>query len=304
MPKPRVSLQKRIAEEVSRTVSPREGVLAARAMRMLATHAGPGEKAFLCLSAHNLEEAFVARGISDATIRRYLSTICWIYEIATRWDLIRKNPAAEIVPPKVPPLHPDFSVDSTLADIVIAHCSAAVRLDSTRRIAFRTLSKLALVYVVSSGAFLAEVTEIRCKDLHSDGLVVGRKYRKRKLFLSKEALVALRKYRSVRQSGTALHGDAALFVTESGKPTYFGLVWKLLNKVIKEAGVAEFGLTPAKLQRSSVRSVADAELDWLVAFSMGGYREIPNITLKPYTTDELAEFIDRFHPMSSSREAR
>jgi hypothetical protein len=79
------------------------------------------------------------------------------------------------------------------------------------------------------------------------------------------------------------------------------LVWKLLNKVIEEAGVAELGITPAKLQRASVKFVADTELDWLAAAPCGGYRKIPKLQLRPYTAAELAGFIDRFHPMSSDR---
>jgi hypothetical protein len=195
------------------------------------------------------------------------------------------------------PNYPDFSIDSSLVDTVIAHCWTAVQLRGTCRIAFRTLLKLALVYAVSSGAFLAEVPKILCGDLSSDGLVVGRHSRERKLFLSSDGLTALQAYRSIREAGTSLPGDAALFVTEAGKPTYVKLVWKLLNKVIEEAGVAELGLTPAKLHRASVKFVADTELDWLAAAPFGGYRTIPKLELRPYTAGELARFIDRFHPM-------
>jgi hypothetical protein len=42
-------------------------------------------------------------------------------------------------------------------------------------------------------------------------------------------------------------------------------------------------------------------LDWDTAAHFGGYRKIPVVEAKPYTAEELASFIDRFHPMSSVR---
>jgi site-specific recombinase XerD len=303
MQQPLPPLQERIVAEIERTVSAGEAVVAARTMRMLATYAGPGECAFLALSAHDLEQMFVKRGYRDTTVRRILSTLLRIYGVAVAWNLISENPAAAVRRPKMIPNYTDFNIDSSLVDIVIEHCSTAVELRGTRRIAFRTLLKLAFVYVVSSGAFVAELPKIRCGDLSSDGLVVGGNSRKRKLFLSSDALTSLQNYLSIRSSGILPPDGAPLFVTEAGKPTYVKLVWKLVNKVIKEAGAAELGLTPAKLQRASVKFVADTDVGWLAAASFGGYRSMPKLHLRPYTAGELAKIIDRFHPMSSDRGA-
>lgn len=112
-------------------------------------------------------------------------------------------------------------MDQSLVDELIAYCWSALRLHASPREAFRTLLKLALVYALSSGAFLSELPAVRCDDLSSDGLVVGRGSRKRKLYLSSDAAIALRNYRSVRISAIQGRRDAALlFVTESGKARF------------------------------------------------------------------------------------
>jgi hypothetical protein len=40
------------------------------------------------------------------------------------------------------------------------------------------------------------------------------------------------------------------------------------------------------------------------AFAVHGYRSIPHIKLEPYSPGELAEFVDRLHPMSADRASR
>ncbi|MET3299224.1 tyrosine-type recombinase/integrase [Bradyrhizobium diazoefficiens] len=299
------TVQQRVAAEIARTVSEREAILAAREMRRLANHCRSPKGNFLKLSRQDLEVILTNRGTSDSTNRRCLQIIRRIYDVAVHLRMIRENPAASITRPRYKQTRPDYSVDQSLVDELIAYCWRALRLHDSPLEAFRTLLKLALVYALSSGAFLSELPAVRCDDLLSDGLVVGRGSRKRRLYLSSDAAIALRNYRSVRISTIQGRRDAVLlFVTESGKAIYFKLVWKLLDKVIQKAGVGDLGLTPAKLQRASVKLLADNDLDWLDAFAVHSYRSIPNIKLKPYSSDELAEFVDRLHPMSADRASR
>ena len=298
------TVQQRIAAEIARTVGEREAILAAREMRRLANHCRSPKGNFLKLSRQDLEVILTNRGTGNSTNRRCLQIIRRIYDVAVHLRMIRENPAASITRPKYKQTRPDYSVDQSLVDELIAYCWSALRLHNSPLVAFRTLLKLALVYALSSGAFLSELPAVRCDDLLSDGLVVGRGSRKRRLNLSSDAAIALRNYRSVRIATIQGRRAVLLFVTKSGKAIYFKLVWKLLDKVIHKAGVGDLGLTPAKLQRASVKLLADNDLDWLDAFAVHGYRGIPNVKLKPYSSDELAEFVDRLHPMSADRPSR
>lgn len=292
------SLQQEIIDEIRRGVSAGEAVVAASAMKILTEHAGDMPNSFLSLTAGDIEEMFRQRGTSDVTKARQMSTLWWIFETARIRGLVLANPIERVARPVVEPRKPDFKVDDVVVDAIIAHCADSLTLPASKSRRALLLLRLATLYVVTFGGFLTEVEDVLAQDICPDGLVVGRQTpRERKLLISAEGVSALRDYRSMRTISATAPQPERLFANTKGYPVDIKLVWYHLREVIKAAGYDHRKLSPAKLHRAPIASIAESELGWEPAIAAGGYRTIPAVD-KVYSPETLAWYVDRYHPMN------
>lgn len=291
-------LQQEIIDEVRSKVSNGEAIVAASGMKILNEYAEEMQIGFLSLSTDGIELMFRKRGTSDVTKARQISTLWWIFEIARFRGLVLANPIEPIARPRVDKRRPDFQVDNAVVDSIIAHCASSLAAAASELRRARLLLRLALLYVVTFGGFLAEIEDVFADDICSDGLIVGRQtQRERKLRISADGVAALQDYRSTRTIGPDAPQPERLFANKHGDPLEIKLVWRHLREVIKAAGYDHRELSPAKLHRAPIGSIAESELGWEPAIAAGGYRHIPAVD-KFYSPEKLAWYIDRFHPMN------
>ena len=253
---------------------------------------------FLSLSTDDIELMFRQRGTSDVTKARQISTLWWIFETARFRGLVPANPIGQIARLQVEKKRPDFQVDNAIVDSIIAHCAGSLTLAASELRRARLLLRLAVLYVVTFGGFLAEIEAILADDICWDGLIVGRRTpRERKLLISADGVAALQNYRSTRTVDPDAPQPERLFANKHGKPLEIKLVWRHLREVIKAAGYDHRELSPAKLHRAPIGSIAESELGWEPAIVAGEYLNIPAVD-KFYSPEKLAWYIDRFHPMN------
>jgi len=264
-----LQLQQEIIDEIRHKVSKGEAIVAASGMKILNEYAEEMQIGLLSLSTDDIELMFRKRGTSDVTKARQMSTLWWIFETARLRGLVPANPIQEIARPRVQKKQPDFYVDNAVVESIIAHCANSLTPAASHLRRVRSLLRLAVLYVVTFGGFLAEIGDVLADDICSDGLIVGRQTpRERKLLMSADGVAALQEYRSIRIVGPDAPQPERLFANRDGNPLEIKLVWRHLREVIKAAGHDHRELSPAKLHRAPIGSIAESELGWESALAV------------------------------------
>jgi site-specific recombinase XerD len=292
-----MTLRERIVDQIALTISDEEAYNANVCLGLLITHFSTSLHRFLSATSEELAEFLTCRGNAATTVARRLSTLRNIFSVLLQWGLIAENPAIGVARPAIAEKASDFDVPAALVDRLIG-IQKAVAERVRKALAYTEQLTLALIYLVASGAFLAEIEALVIQDLRRDHITVGRGTpRERLIWLSSDAEAAIN---AVVHAGRPLPPDpnSPLLVNRFGLTVDTQIAWNMLQRAIVRADMAQMGLTPGKIHRSAAASLLECGLGWNIARHPSKYLRIPSLLSKP-PFEKLEEAVERYHPLES-----
>jgi site-specific recombinase XerD len=245
------------------------------------------------------------RGVANTSIERLLWTLRTIYEALRAGKYVESNVAYEVVRPSQCRTPIDFTVDLQTIDKVIQFQAQVCSVGSSSTFdRFIQARRLAILHVnADCGALCAEISCLARADILPNGQIILGKdtIRERALKLPIEANLALQHYLDERSKNAAINCE---YVFVSGRRPFQRLAVKNVAKeiaaAIRAAGVPSTCLTPRKSRRAAGVAAAQAGLGWPVVLRALGYRKGPVLKTASVTVSELANLLNRYHPLGRS----
>ncbi|MCP5141263.1 MAG: tyrosine recombinase XerC [Gammaproteobacteria bacterium] len=232
-------------------------------------------------------------GAAPRSVQRFLSTLRTFFDYLLREGVLTANPAQGVSAPKVRRALPhvmDVDQISRLLD---------VRDDDPLLIRDRAL--LELMY--SSGLRLSELTGLNLADLDlrdATVTVLGKGAKTRVLPVGREAIAAIRRWRTVR-AGLAKPDETALFVNARGRRLGNSGVQKRLRELGIRQGV-DGPLHPHALRHSFATHMLESSGDLRAVQELLGHANISTTQIYTHLDfQHLAEVYDKAHPRARGK---
>ena len=182
-----------------------------------------------------IQFGFSLKGAAPLTVRRRYGCLASFFGFLEDMDYIRKSPARRLPLPKVPLTVP-----------VYLSAGQAQRLIEA---ADKPWPRALIVTLLSTGIRCSETVGISLDDLDSENrqlLINGKGSKQRVVPLHDGAVAAISDY-LVNRPQTTSH---RLFVSRKGNPLLRWAVNRILDRVVRAAGLEGQGITPHKLRHS------------------------------------------------------
>jgi integrase/recombinase XerD len=230
-------------------------------------------------------------GQRPSTQARKVAAIRSFYGFALREELANRDVAALLDAPKAGSYLPDVLSAESVASILDAPPS-----DSP--VGIRDRAILELLY--ACGLRVSELTGLDTDRLDLPGLqvrVIGKGNRERRVPMGDEARERIHRYLAgPRQTWTAGHPSAAVFVSQRGVRLARESVWRLVRRWAAAAGV-EARVTPHTFRHSFATHLLEGGADLRVVQTLLGHASISTTQLYTHLTGErLREVYARAHP--------
>jgi integrase/recombinase XerC len=176
------------------------------------------------------------KGAAPLTLRRKYACIASLFGFLQDMGYVQANPAHRLPLPKVTQPVPVFLTEETAQQLIAA--------------ANRPWQKALVVLLLSTGIRRTEAATITLDDLDLEQrqvLIRGKGGKERVVPLAEQAVEALQEYLKHRVETTSRH----LFVSANGGHAIQGrIVNRILNRIIRRAGLEGQGITPHKLRHT------------------------------------------------------
>ena len=176
------------------------------------------------------------KGAAPLTLRRKYACIASLFGFLQDMGYVQANPAHRLPLPKVTQPVPVFLSEETAQQLIAA--------------ARKPWQKALVILLLSTGIRRTEVVTITLEDLDLEQrqvLIRGKGGKERVVPLAEQAVEAIREYLKHRVKTTSRH----LFVSANGGHAIQGrIVNRILNRIIRRAGLEDQGITPHKLRHT------------------------------------------------------
>jgi len=293
-----MTLRQRIVDEIARTISRTEAYNANVCLGLLIAHFNECANAFLSATSEQLTHFLTSRENTASTVARRHSTLRIIFSILLKWGLIDEDPSVDVKRPLIAERAPDFGTPA-LVDKLISRQKDIVERASPET-AYAEQLTLALIHLVASGVFLAEIGALVVRDLGENQISAGRgTHRARPVWLSSSAQVAINVSVHARRPLPPDPNSPLLISSRFGVALSTQVVWTILQRAIVRTGLAGRGLTPAKIHRSATADLIDRGLGWQVARNPSKYKTLRLTRGRP-PFENLEAAIERNHPLENA----
>jgi integrase/recombinase XerD len=225
---------------------------------------------------------------ATSSISRGLVTIKVLFRFLKREGLITDNVALYLETPKLWQLIPE-----------VLSCSEVERLisqpDPEKPLGSRDRAIIELLY--SSGLRVSEVATIGIYDIDDTFVrVFGKGSKERLVPIGKKALQAIDHYLIHVRGQTDSQLMKNLFVSKSGKPMDRIVIWRMIKKYAKLAGITK-NISPHTLRHSFATHLLDNGADLRVIQDMLGHSSISSTDRYTHVSrTQLQKAFNEFHP--------
>ena len=223
-----------------------------------------------------------------SSVCRALVTIKVLFRFLKRENMIDDNVALYLEIPKLWQLIPEV-----LSYEEVERLLSKPNPDSS--LGARDHAILELLY--SSGLRVSEVTTLGIYDVDDTYVrVFGKGSKERLVPIGKKALSAIDHYLHQVRSAFDSQEMKNLFVTKSGKPMDRILIWRMIKKYARLAGISK-NISPHTLRHSFATHLLDNGADLRVIQDMLGHASISSTDRYTHISrTHLQEAFDKFHP--------
>ncbi len=233
---------------------------------------------------------------APATINRFVSSVRSLFAYCRNFHYIKINPAFELKSVKQPKHLPRFMT----SDEVDKLCAQPVKYE----LLWQTRDHALFELLYSTGCRLSEVVLLREKDFDSDyssAIVTGKGSKERRVYLEKDARLAVKLYIQDKRKRFPDSKEEHLFVNWRGKAlSNRGIAW-----IIKRYSGAEgtkHHVNPHAFRHTFATAMLSAGADIRLVQELLGHSSIS--TTQRYThinTDRLIEMYNKAHPHGGSK---
>ncbi|MDD5583526.1 MAG: site-specific tyrosine recombinase XerD [Candidatus Omnitrophica bacterium] len=229
--------------------------------------------------------------ISPISISRLLSTLKSFHKFLLREKITTNDPTDLIESPKLEKKIPSF--------LDFEEVNRILKVPNLRDVhGIRDRAILEIMY--ASGLRVTEAATLKLSDINADvGFVKckGKGSKERIVPLGRVALDFLQKYlNEARPKLLSKKVSITLFLAQGGRPLSRQSIWKMIKKVVKDAGIKK-RVSPHTLRHSFATHLLERGADLRSVQEMLGHASI--ITTQVYThvnKTRLKEIHTRFHP--------
>jgi integrase/recombinase XerC len=165
-----------------------------------------------------------------STIQRKLSSLRTFYKFLEREMLIESNPTLQVKAPKVPKRLPVFVEDFSMQSLLDSANVFEADFEGLR-------DRVVLELLFGTGIRLAELVGLNETDLNTYEQtirVLGKRSKERIIPVNVSLMKLLKEYLSEKGKLNLQNLSSALIVTSEGKPPYPKLIYRIVNKYLRE----------------------------------------------------------------------
>lgn len=255
--------------------------------------------------------AHLATKFSKKSIARKISAIRNFHVFLVRENLASKQPAADLLTPKLPKKLPDIlAVEeiNLMFDLLESNLSVGIgesdRNKKTRALASRDLCILEVMY--GAGLRISEVTALDVQNIeYETGFIrckgKGSKYRI--VPIMTEAITRLTEYlEEYRPLLASTKTSSALFMNSRGGRLSRTSCWKIIKRTSALAGIKK-RITPHTIRHSFATHLLENGADLRSVQELLGHASISTTQIYTHISRKhLHEVYEKFHPMASVEE--
>lgn len=227
-------------------------------------------------------------GMSTATVARRVSCLRQFFRWAVQHGLMEKDPAALLVSPQQSRRLPE-SISEQQIDALLA-------VDTDQRLGLRDKAMLELLY--ATGLRVSELVQIKQGDVSlRQGVVrvLGKGGKERLVPIGERALDALQAYLDEQRPALAKNpAEAALFLTERGKPMTRQAFWYLIKRHAARAGITT-RLSPHMLRHCFATHLLDHGADLRVVQLLLGHSDLSTTQIYTHVARERLQQLHASH---------
>lgn len=228
-------------------------------------------------------------GLNSKSIARAIVTLRNFFKFLILDGIIRHDPTVNLDAPKSWQTLPKFL---TLEEIELLFSQP----DSAEEIGIRDRAILELLY--ATGLRASELVALKVSDVNLEmGLLscIGKGSKERTVPLGRSAIEWLKKYLVVRHRWLGQKPSSVLLVTPRGTPMSRQMLWKLVTRYAKKAGIGR--VTPHMLRHTFATHLLEHGADLRSVQMLLGHADLSTTQVYTYVTNErLREVYEKFHP--------
>lgn len=226
-----------------------------------------------------------AKNHRPRTLARKLSTLRSFFKFLHRESLIKENPAALLLTPKLDKILPKFLEENQVEELIDGLLVENVM---DRR------DKAILELLYSSGIRVSELVGLDTEDIDFIGNIIkvrGKGKKERLVPIGERALEALRDYLSSRKAKSSV-----IFLNKSKKRLTDRSVRNIINKRILQRSLA-LNVSPHMLRHTFATHMLNHGADLRAVQELLGHANISTTQIYTHvTTDRLKKVYDKAHP--------
>lgn len=232
------------------------------------------------------------QGKSSRTLARHVASIRAFHQFLLREKVSDHDPSVHI---ETPQLERSLPKVLSLQEVEILLDSP----DASNHYGIRDKAMLELLY--ATGIRVSELIGLQMEDVHlTMGFVrcIGKGNKERIIPIGKTAITALDRYIEKGRPHfiSKKQRDNALFLNHHGKQLTRQGFWKILKKIVREAGI-EKELTPHTLRHSFATHLLENGADIRAVQEMLGHADISTTQIYTHVTKtRLKDVYSQFHP--------
>jgi site-specific recombinase XerD len=302
------SLETRLLEIIRDRVSVNQAKLVRKILLRLTEFLRRRKLTLLTAVAEDLE-AFCdarARTWKPSSVACLVNAVQTVFKTLLEAGLRNYDPSVNLKRPRMSTWSAEFSIEQRVVEQVervFAEVSSYAR-QTTGHQAFVAARFLAILHLVTAGALCSEIAALSISDVERAAISNGPIYlargshRERRVVLTFSGYTSLASYLALRRARAGPEPDA-LFI--SVRTPYRRLppesVSDDIRLAIRAAGASGCGLTGVKLRRMLPATIVSEGHGWAMAATLAGYKHIPRTNFRSFNIAQLADLIERHHPM-------
>ncbi len=228
------------------------------------------------------------RDSSPRTIYRLIETLKQYHRFLVFENLVKKDPANGIAPPRIPVKLPGLLSSREVEDLIFVASGEKER-------EVRNRAMIEVLYATG-----LRVSELVGLDIESVDLklgyvrVIGKGNKERIIPVGKTAILWIKKYLSMRK--TNVFGEKGLFLSRLGKKLSRVEFWRQIKKYARLAGIAK-KISPHTLRHSFASHMLVGGADLRFVQEMLGHSSIATTQIYTHVDGErLKELHKKYHP--------
>ncbi|MFT4553000.1 MAG: integrase/recombinase XerD [Chlamydiales bacterium] len=225
---------------------------------------------------------------ASSTICRVMIAIKVLFRFLKRESLVASNVTLYMDSPQLWQMIPEVLVQEEVENLLSC-------VSTSTSVGSRDRAILEILY--ASGLRVTELCTLKIYDVDDNFVrVMGKGRKERMVPIGKKAIKALDHYLLFYRCKYESEKQKSLFVTKSGKPIDRIMVWKLVKKYAKAAGIKK-EISPHTLRHSFATHLLENGADLRVIQELLGHADIKSTDRYTHMTyKHLKEAFESFHP--------